>query len=164
MRSDAKRFVDDFDLTVIRGKTEKGRSSAVIQARLESFEQFWPHYLGEHLNPLNRVLHFIGTSLVYVFLAGGIVQSPRWFLLAPLVGYGFAWVGHFFVERNRPATFSYPFWSLRGDFRMHFRMLTGRLGKDLGRPEVGAAEQIRRLSTGRDSVGQTGTESGSQTF
>ncbi|MEO8359266.1 MAG: DUF962 domain-containing protein [Vicinamibacteria bacterium] len=105
----------------------------MINQRLETFEQFWPHYLGEHLNPLNRVLHFIGTSLVYALLLAGFIQSPRWFMLAPLFGYGFAWVGHFFVERNRPATFSYPVWSLRGDFRMHFRTLTGQLGKDLAR-------------------------------
>ena len=103
----------------------------MINQRLASFEEFWPHYLGEHLNPLNRSLHFIGTSLVYVVLALAVFRSPAWLAAAPFLGYGFAWVGHFFVEKNRPATFSYPFWSLRGDFRMHARMLTGGLGRDL---------------------------------
>jgi len=103
----------------------------MIDPRLKSFEEFWPHYLGEHLHPTNRALHFIGTSLVYLIVAAGFLVTPRWFAVAPLVGYGFAWVGHFFVERNRPATFTYPLWSLRGDFRMHARTLTGRLKADL---------------------------------
>ncbi len=101
--------------------------------KLKTFEGFWPYYLGEHLHPTNRALHFIGTSLVYGMVALALVQSPRWLAVAPFVGYGFAWIGHFFVERNRPATFTYPLWSLRGDFRMHARMLTGRLRLDLDR-------------------------------
>jgi hypothetical protein len=103
----------------------------MIEARLKSFEEFWPHYLREHRNPTNRALHFIGTSLVYLIVGAGIFLSVRWFIAAPLVGYGFAWVGHFFVEKNRPATFTYPLWSLRGDFRMHARTMTGRLRSDL---------------------------------
>ena len=105
----------------------------MIKNELKSFEEFWPHYLGEHRNPTNRALHFVGTSLVYAIVLLALAASIRWLLLAPLVGYGFAWVGHFFVERNRPATFTYPLWSLRGDFRMHARMATGRLGVDLDR-------------------------------
>ena len=104
-----------------------------INRELKTFEEFWPHYLGEHLHPLNRALHVAGTTLVYGALAAGLLRSPSWFALAPLVGYSFAWVGHFFVEKNRPATFTYPLWSLRGDFRMHARALTGRLGADLER-------------------------------
>ncbi len=105
----------------------------MINKELRTFEEFWPHYLGEHLHPANRALHFIGTSLVYGIVALSLVQSVKWLVLAPLVGYGFAWTGHFFVERNKPATFTYPVWSLRGDFRMHARMLTGRLNADLDR-------------------------------
>ena len=105
----------------------------MIGRELGTFEEFWPHYLGEHLHPRNRALHFTGTTLVYVIAILGLLATPRWFLLAPVVGYGFAWVGHFLVERNRPATFTYPLWSLRGDFRMHAQMLTGRLGADLER-------------------------------
>ena len=103
----------------------------VISGAPTSFEAFWPRYLGEHRHPLNRALHFVGTSLVYVTLFAAVFQSARWVIAAPVVGYGFAWFGHFFVERNRPATFTYPWWSLRGDFRMHARTLTGRLKSDL---------------------------------
>lgn len=109
------------------------RGALVIDKQLRTFEDFWPHYLAEHLHPVNRALHFLGTTLVYGIALLGLAQSPRWFGLAPFVGYGFAWVGHFLVERNRPATFTYPWWSLRGDFRMHARMLLGRLSADLDR-------------------------------
>lgn len=109
---------------------------------LRTFEEFWPHYLREHLHPVNRALHFVGTTLVYGIAVMGLVQSPRWFALAPFVGYGFAWVGHFFVERNRPATFTYPLWSLRGDFRMHARMATHRLGPDLDRARATGLKPI----------------------
>jgi hypothetical protein len=103
----------------------------VISKELKTFEEFWPHYLGEHLHPANRALHFAGTCAVYGIVALALLQSPRWFLLAPFVGYGFAWVGHFFVERNRPATFMYPLWSQRANFRMHARTLNGQLSSDL---------------------------------
>jgi hypothetical protein len=110
-----------------------GEETWLIEKKLRTFEEFWPHYLAEHLHPANRALHFVGTTFVYAIAALGLGQSPRWFVLAPFGGYGFAWVGHFLVERNRPATFTYPLWSLRGDFRMHARMLLGRLGADLDR-------------------------------
>ena len=108
----------------------------MISRELRSFEEFWPHYLGEHLHPTNRALHIIGTTLVYGALLAGLFSSARFFALAPLLGYGFAWVGHFFVEKNQPATFTYPLWSLRGDFRMHARFLTGRLAADLDRVQA----------------------------
>ena len=93
-----------------------------------SFSDFYPFYLSEHRNPVCRRLHFTGTSLL--LLTGGVaVVSGRWALLflVPLLGYGFAWVGHFFFEKNRPATFRYPFYSLLGDFVMFRDMLTGRV-------------------------------------
>ena len=111
----------------------------MIDKELRTFEEFWPHYLEKHLHPANRALHFVGTTLVYGIATLGLVQSSRWFVLAPFVGYGFAWVGHFLIERNRPATFTYPWWSLRGDFRMHSRMLLGRLGADLDRARAAPA-------------------------
>jgi hypothetical protein len=107
-----------------------------INRELKTFEEFWPHYLGEHLHPLNRALHVAGTTLVHGALAAGLLRSPSRFALAPLEGNSFARVGHFFVEKNRPATFTYPLWSLRGDFRMHARALTGRLGADLERAQA----------------------------
>jgi hypothetical protein len=94
-----------------------------------SFRDFYPFYLTEHSRSGTRRLHFAGTLLVLLTLIGAVV-SGRWALLAlvPVFGYGFAWVGHFFVERNRPATFQYPLYSLAGDFRMFADMLRGRVG------------------------------------
>lgn len=108
-----------------------------MDTRLESYEQFWPFYVSQHLHPTNRKLHFVGTSLVLVCLALGVVRSPVWLALAPVAGYGCAWIGHFVFERNRPATFTYPVWSLRGDFRMYRLLLLGRLG-----PEIARARQL----------------------
>ena len=98
---------------------------------LTTYEEFWPYYLSEHRRPATRALHFLGTTLVIVTLAAGILVSPLWLLAMPFAGYGPAWIGHFFVERNRPATFTYPWWSLRGDFRMYALTLRGRLGPEL---------------------------------
>ncbi|MFK3817661.1 Mpo1-like protein [Pseudomonas sp. NPDC089407] len=97
-------------------------------AQFRSFAEFYPYYLGEHSNPVCRRLHFVGTSLVIALLAYTI-GSGKWMLLlaVPLFGYGFAWVGHFFFEKNRPATFSYPFYSLAGDFVMFRDILLGKL-------------------------------------
>lgn len=104
-----------------------------MQGRYASYEEFWPFYVSQHLDPTNRALHFAGTSLVLACLALGIFVSPRWLLAMPVAGYGFAWVGHFFFEKNRPATFRYPLWSLRGDFRMYGLMLLGRMQPELER-------------------------------
>jgi hypothetical protein len=101
--------------------------------RLESYEEFWPYYVSEHALPSTRALHFAGTTLVLATFAAGLLVSRWWFLAAPLCGYGFAWAGHFFCEKNRPATFTYPLWSLRGDFRMYRLMLIGRMAPELAR-------------------------------
>lgn len=98
-----------------------------MSARLRTYEEFWPFYVSQHMNPTCRTLHFVGTSLVYMVLVLAVLRSPLWLLAAPLIGYGFAWVGHFVFEKNRPATFTYPLWSLRGDFRMHRLMLLGKM-------------------------------------
>jgi hypothetical protein len=95
--------------------------------RYASFAEFYPFYIREHANPTCRRIHVIGSGLVLVALALAIVTLNPWWLLAmPLIGYGFAWVGHFFFEKNRPATFRYPLWSLMGDWRMFFETVTGR--------------------------------------
>lgn len=84
-----------------------------------TFKAFWPFYLSEHQHPLNRRLHFIGTALALLaLLCFGVTRKKRFLFLAPFLGYGFAWVGHFKVEKNRPATFQYPLKSLRGDFQL----------------------------------------------
>jgi len=94
-----------------------------------TFRDFYPFYLTEHSRSGTRRLHFAGTLLVLLTLVYALA-TRRWALLwlVPLFGYGFAWVGHFFVERNRPATFQYPLYSLAGDFRMFADMLRGRVG------------------------------------
>jgi hypothetical protein len=103
----------------------------------KSFDQFWPYYLREHAKPQTRALHYAGTSLV-VLLAIGAAVTGTWWLLAlmPVAGYGFAWGSHVAVERNRPATFTYPAWSLGADFKMWWLWLTGRLGPELAKAGV----------------------------
>lgn len=84
-----------------------------------SFAEFYPFYINEHSNPTCRRLHFVGSSIILVML-GYIIISSTWSLIwtLPLIGYGFAWVGHFVFEKNRPATFKYPVYSLMGDWVM----------------------------------------------
>ncbi len=93
-----------------------------------SFRAFYPYYLNEHRNPICRRLHFVGSSLVLLVL-GLAVFSARWQLLwlLPLIGYGLAWLGHFLFEKNRPATFRHPLYSLLGDWLMFWQILTRRL-------------------------------------
>ena len=99
-----------------------------MKQRFASFAEFYPHYLREHAQPACRRLHFLGTSLVVVCLVAALWTGSAWWLLgAPVFGYGFAWAGHFFFERNRPATFTHPFYSLAGDFALYRDMLTGRI-------------------------------------
>ena len=98
----------------------------------KSFAAFYPYYLLEHQQPLCRALHYIGSSLVLVVLAViALTGQWSWFWLLFLVGYGFAWIGHFFVEHNRPATFKYPFYSLMADWVMLKDFLTGQLRPNL---------------------------------
>ena len=93
-----------------------------------SFREFYPDYLAEHRDPTCRRLHFAGTALV-ILVAVAAIYTGRWVWLfaIPVVGYGFAWVGHFAFERNRPATFKHPLYSLAGDFVLFRDMLTGRV-------------------------------------
>ena len=93
-----------------------------------SFAEFYPFYLAEHRHPVCRRLHFAGTLLVIACVALAVVTASLWWLAAaPLCGYGFAWIGHFFFERNRPATFKHPLYSLGGDWVMFRDILTGRI-------------------------------------
>ena len=104
--------------------------------RFETYAEFWPYYLQEHADRTCRNLHYAGTTLTFFAFAAGIFVSPWWLLAAPLAGYGFAWFAHFKYERNKPATFKYPFWSLFSDYRMYFNWLGGRLGPHLTRAGV----------------------------
>ena len=95
--------------------------------RYGSFAAFYPYYIGEHSNRTCRRIHVVGTTLVIAAFVAFLLTLNGWWLLAmPLAGYGFAWVGHFVFEKNRPATFKYPLWSLMGDFRMWFEVVSGR--------------------------------------
>ena len=95
--------------------------------RYRSFSEFYPFYIHEHSNRTCRRIHVVGSALVLVVLAVAIVTANPWWLLGmPLIGDGFAWVGHFFFEKNRPATFKYPLWSLMGDWRRFFETVSGR--------------------------------------
>jgi hypothetical protein len=99
-----------------------------VSARFATFRAFYPFYLSEHRNATCRRLHFAGTTLVLLILAAAIVTRTGWLLvLLPLAGYGFAWVGHFKYEKNRPATFQYPAYSFAGDWLMYWQLLTGKI-------------------------------------
>ncbi|WP_268800198.1 DUF962 domain-containing protein [Pseudomonas huanghezhanensis] len=94
----------------------------------QHFADFYPYYLKEHSDSTCRRLHFIGTSLVILILASALISASwMWLWILPLAGYSFAWVGHFFFEKNRPATFKYPLYSLLGDFAMYRDMLRGKV-------------------------------------
>jgi hypothetical protein len=93
----------------------------------QSFDEFWPYYLSQHRVPATRWLHFAGTTAVVVAAAEAVRRGrPGIIAWLPLLGYGPAWIGHFFVERNKPATFRYPVWSLLADFKMWAGMLAGQ--------------------------------------
>ena len=93
---------------------------------MKNLKEFYPYYLKEHQNTTSRTLHFIGTTLVFIILGIAIYQQKYMLILwIPVVGYGFAWVGHFFFEKNKPATFKHPFLSLASDFRLFFELLMG---------------------------------------
>ena len=98
------------------------------QKTYRSFMDFYPFYLSEHANRTSRRLHFVGTSIAAVLLLAALATQRWWLVAAALIqGYGFAWVGHFFFERNKPATFKYPWFSLRGDWRLWWEILTGEI-------------------------------------
>lgn len=93
-----------------------------------SFRDFYPYYLSEHSDRNCRRMHFIGSWLVLGVLAATIWFSNPWLLLLmPVFGYGFAWLGHFLFEHNRPATFTHPLYSLMGDWVMFWQIITGRV-------------------------------------
>ena len=111
---------------------------AVTNRPIETYSDFWPYYLQEHAKPATRNLHFFGTGLALASLLAAVATARPWLGLVALVaGYGPAWIAHFFVEKNRPATFTYPVWSLVSDFRMAGLWATGHLQDELYRAGVG---------------------------
>lgn len=104
------------------------QSTTRSEARFDTFSEFYPFYLDEHRNPTCRRLHFIGSTLVLLLVAYAIAAAT-WgvLLLVPIAGYGCAWIGHFFFEKNKPATFKYPLYSLMGDWVMYWDILRRRI-------------------------------------
>lgn len=98
-----------------------------MEKKYTSLKEFYPYYLSEHQHPTSRILHFVGTGLVILVLIGSLVFGLYYALLGiPLIGYGFAWIGHFFFEKNKPATFTYPLYSLASDFILFFDLIRGK--------------------------------------
>lgn len=105
-----------------------------MEERIKTYAEFWDYYVLEHSQPMTRYLHFIGTTLGLVMLvwflrSGCYICIPLCFV----VGYFFAWVSHFFVEHNKPATFKYPFWSFISDYKMVAFMLLGKMDAEVER-------------------------------
>jgi len=100
---------------------------------IDSFSEFWPFYVGEHRSPINRLLHYVGTSsaLMIITYTAITLSNAYLLLLAPIIGYGNAWIGHFFVEGNKPASFKYPLWSFFGDLKMLGYAVSGRMDKEM---------------------------------
>jgi hypothetical protein len=96
------------------------------EQRYTSFADFYPFYVSEHANRTSRRLHVIGTGLVICCAIAALLLNWRLLIALPFIGYGFAWIGHFFFEKNRPATFQYPLYSLMGDFRLFFDVISGK--------------------------------------
>lgn len=106
----------------------------MADARIQSFAEFWPYYIGEHRSPVGRGLHYFGTTLAVLTAITAAVTSTGWLVpLALVLGYGPAWVAHFFIEHNRPATFKYPLWSLLSDFKMLGLAIRGRMCNEMVR-------------------------------
>jgi len=109
--------------------------------RFNSFSEFWPFYVTEHSKPATRVLHLLGTTagiccVIFVIAAG------KWWLfpLGLIPGYGAAWIAHFLIEKNKPATFEYPLWSFIGDYKMIALMLTGKMNDEV-KDQLGRRQQ-----------------------
>lgn len=111
-------------------------------SRYQSFEEFWPFYVREHSRKATRVMHFAGTTAAVSAVAAGLLlRRPKLLALAPVLGYGPAWISHFFIEKNRPATFTYPLWSLMADFVMWSKIARGTMDAEVERVMAEAAAE-----------------------
>ncbi len=119
--------------------------------RIKSFKEFWPYYLKEHSKPATRKIHVAGTAGAIGLMGLGLATGQLWLPLAGIgVGYGSAWTAHAFVEKNKPATFTYPLWSLMGDVKMLGHWVTGTLQREVDRhlgPKPPEAQQPLPAST-----------------
>lgn len=120
--------------------------------QFKTFEEFWPYYVKEHAKKSTRTIHAVGTTLA--LLAAGtalVTRKKKYLAVAPIAGYGFAWVSHFFIEKNRPATFTYPRWSLMGDFVMLKKIFEGTMDAEVERVLAMYAEQEREASAAQQA-------------
>jgi hypothetical protein len=121
------------------------------ERQYNSFNEFWPHYVAEHSRPSTRVLHLIGTAIALGCVAYFIIVGKWWlFPLALIPGYGAAWIAHFFIEKNKPATFQYPLWSFMGDYKMIWMMLRGRMSGEV--TQIAARNYGTRGQAERDAA------------
>jgi hypothetical protein len=112
------------------------------EERYATFEEFWPFYVREHARKTTRQLHFAGTTAAATCaIAYALTRKPGWLLAMPFAGYGPAWVSHFFIEKNRPATFKYPLWSLKADLVMWQKTLMGTMDDEVERATASVAPQ-----------------------
>ncbi len=118
------------------------------ERRIETYEEFWPFYVREHSDPINRKLHFVGTSGSIAFAIAALVRrKPIHLLHGLLSGYGGAWMGHFFFQKNKPATFKYPLWSLVSDFRMYGKIVMGKMDEEVERALADEAARVASEET-----------------
>ncbi|HVU52519.1 MAG TPA: DUF962 domain-containing protein [Polyangia bacterium] len=123
-----------------------------MAGRIETFEEFWPFYLGEHARPGTRALHIAGSTVGLVAgVLAAVLRMPALLLVALAAGYAFSWISHATIEHNRPATFTHPLWSFAADWKMWALAVTGRLGRELERAGV----RPRPASGGRGATGAT---------
>lgn len=119
-----------------------------MSRQIATLDEFWPFYVSQHLNPVNRRLHFYGTTLGLVLGGGALIfRAPGLAAAALVAAYGFAWAGHFFHEKNRPATFTYPLLSFRADFRMYGLTLRGEMDAEI----LALTEELKRLRAGQEA-------------
>lgn len=115
----------------------------------ETYEEFWPYYVSQHLHPATRTTHVLGTTLAVGFaIAAAVTLMPVLLVAVPVVGYGFAFASHFIWEKNRPATFGHPLWSFRADLRQWWKAYAGRLASDVAgvRAAAGLRPEQRTLA------------------
>ena len=129
----------------------------MYEKKITSFEEFWPHYVRAHANPTNRLFHFVGTTAAMATVASALVlRRPGPLKWAPVVGYGTAWIGHFFVEGNKPATFGHPLWSLKGDLIMWWKMLDGTMKAEVERCIAAAEAEAAGAPPASDAEAKAG--------
>lgn len=122
-------------------KRKAARSVSMSEKRIENFEEFWPFYVGEHSLKATRLFHFVGsTAGASTAIAGLLLRKPSLIGLGLVLGYGPAWFSHFFIEKNRPASFKYPAWSFAADWVMWSKILQGTMDEEVERVMARAAE------------------------